>query len=386
MQTLIGRVTHYFNHINVAAVSLESELKIGDVLLFLGHTTDLTQVVCSIEVEHHAVSEAKPGTQAAIKVDEAVRIGDEVFKIVDDAKNPENQVLWKGLLQAQDAIFSTYQGVFADFIHANGLADHAISILLAALTLEPGTISPERLLVRGPYTSAQTWMMRLQAAAEKGYLSEPEPGEFRLNRRGRSATNKLISDSRKAMQQADRLPAEESQRLAQLLGRMVEASLFAPPPPDTWSIRLSYQLMPQETPRLPYIEQAISCLRGYRDDAHLAAWQPSGLSAPALEALTLVWRGEADSLEGIFDRLAVRGFALHDYRQYLQELRQRGYLEGTDQKLQLTTQGHTFRQQIEADTDLYFYTPWGCLSTVEKAELACLLSALKNELSQKDLG
>ncbi|MDP2976702.1 MAG: hypothetical protein Q8N45_10895, partial [Anaerolineales bacterium] len=74
----------------------------------------------------------------------------------------------------------------------------------------------------------------------------------------------------------------DSQRIALLLCRIVEKSLETPPPPDTWSICLSYKLMPETEPPLPYIEQAVSCLNGYRDDAHLAAWKPGGLDAPAL--------------------------------------------------------------------------------------------------------
>jgi hypothetical protein len=380
MEVLIGRVNHYFSHLGVAVVVLEGELKVGDAVLFIGHTTDLTQLVCSIEAEHHKLLEAGPGMTVAVKVDEPVRNGDELFKIVEGAGDPENQVLWKGMQQTQEAIFSTYQQIFSDFIHGNGLADHTIGILLAALTLEPGTISPERLQVRGPYTAAQTYMMRLHAAAEKGFLSEPEPGEFRLSRRGRMTVQKLISDGRKAMISADPLLVEESCRLAQLLGRLVQACLFTPPPPDTWSIRLSYQLMPAETPPLPYIEQSLSCLQAYRDDAHLAAWQPGGLSAPAMEALTLIWRGEAGSLVGLYNRLAVRGFELHDYQAALGELRRRDLVEGRDTALRLTPLGSSFRDQVEHDTDLYYFKPWDCLATVDKKELACLLSTLRGGL------
>jgi hypothetical protein len=185
------------------------------------------------------------------------------------------------------------------------------------------------------------------------------------------------------MSKADPLPAEEGRRLAQLLGCLVQACLFTPPPPDTWRIRLSYQLMPAEAPPLPYIEQSLSCLQAYRDDAHLAAWQPSDLSAPALEALTLIWRSEAGSLDALYNRLAIRGFESHDYHAALNELRLRGLLEGKDTALRLTANGVSFRDQIEQDTDRYFFTPWDCLTTVDKKELACLLSTLRGGLRMK---
>lgn len=383
MENLIGHVLHYFNHLGVAVILLEDELKVGDTLLFLGHTTDLTQIVCSIEVEHHKLVEAKKGMTVALAVEEPVRVDDKVYKLVEGDENPQNIFLWNEMRRTLDGIQHTYEPVFARFIHNNGVDDHIIGILLAAVTFDPGTISPERLQVRGPYTSTSAWMERLFRAAEKGYLSEPEPGEFRLSRRGRTITQKLIQEARDAMQHADPLPHVDSQRLAELLGRLIQASLFTSPPPDNWSIRLAYQLMPVEEPPLPYIDQALSCLQAYRDDAHLAAWQPCGLSAPALEALTLVWRGEANSLDTIYDRLAHRGFELHDYQAAVTDLRQRALVEGSDPDLQMTAKGKVFRDQIEQDTNHYFFASWDCLSFTEKSEVACLLTVLRNKLSLK---
>ena len=138
--------------------------------------------------------------------------------------------------------------------------------------------------------------------------------------------------------------------------------------------------MPAPTPPLPYIEQAISCLAGYRDDAHLAAWQPSGLSATALETLTFLWRGEADSLDTVCERLAHRGHPRQVYAEAQAELRERGFIEGPDNAPRLAEAGRTFRDQVEADTDRYFFTPWACLNDAERAELADLLIRLRDGL------
>lgn len=383
MEVQVGQVTHYFTHLEVAVVELGGEVRLGDALLFLGYTTDFRQVVCSMEVDHRKIQTALPGTSVAIKVNEPVRVNDRVFKIVEGAENPENPVLWMEMYQAFAAIYPTYQGVLSSFQHQQGVSEAMIGLLLAALTLEPGTISSEKLRVRGPYTSASEWMARLHAAKEKKWMLEPEPGEFRLSPKGSSAVRKMVRDSRKAMQKADPLPSDEGRRLAQYLSRLVQACLFTAPPPDTWSIRLSFQLMPDEAPPMPYIEQALSCIQAYRDDAHLAAWQPSGLSAPALEALTLIWRGQATSLDELYNRLAQRGFALHDYQAALNELRERGYLEGPDEDFRLTETGDTFRAEVEAQTERFFFAPFDCLSTDEKMELACLLSTLRSGLEKR---
>jgi hypothetical protein len=83
MDLLIGRVTHYFSRIGVAVLELTGELRVGDLILILGHTTDLTQHAESMEVEHHKVQTAGPGMDVALQVPEPVREGDKVYKVVE---------------------------------------------------------------------------------------------------------------------------------------------------------------------------------------------------------------------------------------------------------------------------------------------------------------
>ena len=84
MEERIGHVTHYFNKINVAVLSIADEMKIGDTIHILGHTTDFTQKVTSIQIEHKNVNSVKPGDDFAIKVIEPVRENDVVYKVVDE--------------------------------------------------------------------------------------------------------------------------------------------------------------------------------------------------------------------------------------------------------------------------------------------------------------
>ena len=84
MEVEIGQVTHFFNNINVAVLSIKDELKVGDVIHILGHTTDFTQKVTSIQIEHKNVSSVKPGDDFAVKVIEPVREHDFVFKVIEE--------------------------------------------------------------------------------------------------------------------------------------------------------------------------------------------------------------------------------------------------------------------------------------------------------------
>jgi putative protease len=80
----IGVVTHYFDKISVAAVRLTNgSLKSGDTIRVKGHTTDLEQVVASIQIEHLSVTEARQGDEIGIKMTKPVHEHDKVFKVVD---------------------------------------------------------------------------------------------------------------------------------------------------------------------------------------------------------------------------------------------------------------------------------------------------------------
>ena len=79
----IGQVTHYFGKIGVAALSLEGHLKVGDRVHIVGNKTDFEQTVASLQVEHASIEEANPGDDVAIKLDDKVRDGDEVYKVTD---------------------------------------------------------------------------------------------------------------------------------------------------------------------------------------------------------------------------------------------------------------------------------------------------------------
>ena len=79
----IGKVTHYYTRISVAVLSLTDELMIGDTIHILGRITDHIQRVGSMEIDHVQVQSVSPGSEVALLVDDYVRQGDSIFKIID---------------------------------------------------------------------------------------------------------------------------------------------------------------------------------------------------------------------------------------------------------------------------------------------------------------
>lgn len=84
METKIGHITHFYNRISVAVLSLTDKLEVGDRILILGHTTDFIQNVSSMEIEHKKILSAGPGDEVALKVIEPVRKSDEIYKIIEE--------------------------------------------------------------------------------------------------------------------------------------------------------------------------------------------------------------------------------------------------------------------------------------------------------------
>jgi translation elongation factor EF-Tu-like GTPase len=84
-EKLVGVVTHFFKGPSVAVVKVtEGAIALGDEVRFAGHSSDFTERVTSMEVEHRKVERASAGEEVAIQVVSRVRQHDQVFKIVPD--------------------------------------------------------------------------------------------------------------------------------------------------------------------------------------------------------------------------------------------------------------------------------------------------------------
>lgn len=77
----VGRVARYFGKVGVAAIEIHAgDLQVGDTIRIRGKTTDVSQRVESMEMEHQPIHTAAPGQLVGIKVRERVREHDLVYK------------------------------------------------------------------------------------------------------------------------------------------------------------------------------------------------------------------------------------------------------------------------------------------------------------------
>ena len=86
-EKILGMVDHFFGKINVAAIKLKAPLKVGDFIHVKGHTTDFTQRIESMQIEHNNVAQAKSGDDIGIRVESKVRQHDTVFLAATGAGN-----------------------------------------------------------------------------------------------------------------------------------------------------------------------------------------------------------------------------------------------------------------------------------------------------------
>jgi putative protease len=97
-EKVLGLVDHYFGHISVAAIRVKAPFQVGDVIHIKGHTTDFTQKIDSMQIEHESVVKVKKGDDIGIKVKDHVREHDVVYLAAEPKVQTQPQVAQKGLL------------------------------------------------------------------------------------------------------------------------------------------------------------------------------------------------------------------------------------------------------------------------------------------------
>lgn len=75
----IGQVTHYYSRLGVGIVKLSNQLKVGDVVRFVGRKTDLEQPVAQLQYDHKDITVGKKGQEIGVKVNDQVREGDDLL-------------------------------------------------------------------------------------------------------------------------------------------------------------------------------------------------------------------------------------------------------------------------------------------------------------------
>ena len=76
----IGTITHYFPKVRAAVIKLKAPLAVGETIRIKGHTTDFSQTISSMQIDHVVITKAKKGDEIGLLVESRVRRHDAVSK------------------------------------------------------------------------------------------------------------------------------------------------------------------------------------------------------------------------------------------------------------------------------------------------------------------
>lgn len=269
-----------------------------------------------------------------------------------------------------------------EFVEQNGLSNGIdLNLVQVAYGFRPEPIGPEFLIKRTPYANPDPLVSQLDGAVERGWLEALGGERYTLSARGEEVTAGLFDLADGVFGAVETLPDEELERMVKLLFTVVETARQLPEPEEKWA--LSWGVKFDRGPDAPLMVKArrhLLDLLSYRDDVHVAAWQPYGASGQEWEAFTLVCRGEASTAAELAEKLPYRGYDEAAYQEALTNLIARDWIAEENGGYAATKEGQALRQEAEDATDRYFDAAWVSLSEAETEELKNLLSKLAEAL------
>ena len=265
-----------------------------------------------------------------------------------------------------------------------GYAESPGWFMVQAAEFDPEPLTVANLRVRDIYASERIVAALLEMLAGERWLARV--GEaYGLTPAGRDILDRLRARTAKLLDPPSLpQPRAELERLVELLGKLFSLCLSAGDPPGSWCLAHSRRRAPgPDAPILQQISQFMSDFNAYRDDAHMAAWQAEGVAAYVWEAFNFVHSGQAKNAAELDEKLFFRGYSAGEWAGALQELRERGWLDGAaGGDHTVTAAGYDVQASVEEATDNFFYAPWAKLAAGEAAELQERLASLSQRLTE----
>lgn len=288
---------------------------------------------------------------------------------------------WFALLRGALAALPGPDGI-EEWLSDSGLQRSELYTVVIAYLSQP-TFTFETLAEWRPYAAPGLLNTQLDAVLDKGFVQAEEPQAYRLTEEGLELIRTWTQRVRAHLAGLTPLPDRDLRRLSTLLSRIVQSIIDSPPPPSKDRLLGSRRIAPAAgAAPVVHIDQYLTDLVHFRDDAHVSAWRPYDFDGPSIEVLTLLWRGEAEDVDGLSASLSERrGFARDHYAGVVKGLQERGLVETSQETLAVTDEGRALREEIEATTDRYYMFAWTALSPVDVQELRSLLQRLTQALS-----
>lgn len=272
--------------------------------------------------------------------------------------------------------------ILGQYVEEKGLSDGLdLNLVQIAYGFRPEPIGPEFLIKRTPYANPESFGPLLDGAVERGWLEALGANRYAISDQGAEVTAGLFDLGDQVFGAVESLPDDELERLISLLFTVVETARQLPEPAEKWALSWGTKFdRGPDALLMVKVRRHMLDLLSYRDDAHVAAWQPYGVSGHEWEAYTMVWQGDAVTAAALAEKLPYRRYDEDAYEEALQNLVARGWIAEEKGEYAATEKGKKLRQEAEDATDRYFDAAWVSLNQVEAEELRALLCKLADVL------
>lgn len=236
---------------------------------------------------------------------------------------------------------------------------------------------------RDPFSNPEQFEKNFALLNMKGWIEPLQDGSSRVTDEARVAVRKVIQTGDEQLSGFCSMPDSDLSRLALLLEQIVTESKLSNQPLEKWAIFKRFRVADDHSPLIVQIREYLMDLYAYRDDAHLFA------ARPHFNAAGIVWlvlgslaKGNAVNAEQMAEIMPFRGYAAEDYEIAIEAAMEVGWAEqtGRPDTFRLAQKGKELREQVERQTNEYFYTPWSVLVQSEVDDLYDLLTTLHSEL------
>lgn len=292
----------------------------------------------------------------------------------------------KDLYPAIEAAYHALEPLYAPSLQEGcvsaGLSGPEFYLLLALPSFHPDPVNAKILQIRGAYTSLERYEFLLKSLQSKNLLESIGDQSYALTNVGQRTIKEILQPVYAALSGIQALSVTEMMDLASRLKEYTDACLTAPEPPGTWCIQHTRRITPEAgASMMVRIEQFLTELTAFRDDAHLAAWRSYEISGHAWDILTLLWVEKSLPVDEVNAKLKRRGNTLEQTLTAVNQLSKKGWAVLNEEKIaQISPFGIEIRQIAEETTNRYYYMPFKAFSDTEVKQTIELLTKFRRSL------
>lgn len=264
-----------------------------------------------------------------------------------------------------------------------GYAESPGWFMVQAAEFAPEPLTVQNVRVRDIYASERIVQALLELLAGERWLDR-EGEAYHLTKSGQALITQLQNRSQ-AMLTASELPmpSEQLNKLEANLRQIIDNGLVHGSGTPPWCLAHSRNRAPgDDTAVALKLNQYFSDFNAFRDDAHMAAWQPKESEGYIWEAFSVIAGNTANNATDIYDTLFYRGYSKGEYQAAINALISRNWVEVEvpSDNVRMTPLGKDIHKEVEQLTDAYFFAPWKLLSQEEQAQTVQLLQQLFDQL------